>query len=129
MSLPRRILRLVVIGLLAAVLLIPDLATVSAANTTRVSIVSGKIVTGGANITIRYDCFPNGYGPYNAFGDVRVGQVSGVTGESFFNPKCNDKLHTQAVFVAGNFVKGDAAVSTFICGFDCNSASKEIRLR
>src|ERR1700704_1170295 len=129
MSMSRRIVRFGVIGLLASLLLIPDIATALAANTTRVSILSGKVVSGGASITVRYDCFPNGYGPYNSFGDVRVGQVSGVTGDSIFHPICNDQLHNQAIFVPGAFKKGDAAVSAFICGFECNSASKEIRLR
>jgi hypothetical protein len=31
--------------------------------------------------------------------------------------------------VKGNFKPGDAAVGAFICAFDCNSTSKEIRLR
>jgi hypothetical protein len=97
--------------------------------TTTVSIVSGVVVTGGAGITLRYSCFPGGYGPYSSFGDVRVGQVSGATGDGFFHPICSDRTQTSAVFVPGNFTKGDAAVSAFVCGFDCNSATKEIRLK
>lgn len=130
MSITRRIVRLSALALLASALLIPDIASAAATrNTTTVSITSGKVVIGGVNITIKYDCFPSGYGPYNSFGDVRVGQVSGATGDTFFHPTCNDKVHTQAVFVAGNFHRADAAVSVFLCGFDCNSASREIRLR
>jgi len=97
--------------------------------TTTVSIVSGVVVTGGAGITLRYSCFPGGYGPYSSFGDVRVGQVSGATGDAFFRPICSDRNVTSAVFVPGHFTTGDAAVSAFICGFDCNSATKEIKLK
>ena len=126
----KRMVRGTLVLLLALVLLIPETAAGAAPrNTTHVSIVGGKVVSGGANITVRYDCFPSGYTPYNSFGDVRVGQVSGVTGDGQFHPLCNDRFHSQAVFVPGAFTKGDAAVNVFICGFDCNSASREIKLR
>jgi hypothetical protein len=126
----RRIIRLgAVVLALGAVLLIPEAASAASKPTTSVTIVSGTVAAGGASIQVRYDCFPSGYGPYNAFGSVRVGQVSGATGDTFFHPLCNDVRHTQPIFVAGNFTKADAAVSAFICGFDCNSATAEIRLR
>jgi hypothetical protein len=134
MSITRRILRLSAIPLLIGLLLIPDVASAAASrNTTTVAIISGKVVTGGANITIKYDCFPSGYGPYSSFGDLRVGQVNGASGEISFHPKCDDRAHTRALFVpsAGqrHLHRGDAAVGLFICGFDCNSVSKEIRLK
>jgi hypothetical protein len=134
MSITRRIVRLSAIPLLIGLLLIPDVASAAASrSTTTVSIISGKVVPGGANITIKYDCFPNGYSTYNSFGDLRVGQANGASGDIFFHPKCNDRAHTQAYFVpsAGqrHLHRGDAAVGVFICGFDCNSASKEIRLK
>jgi hypothetical protein len=133
MSITRRIVRLSVIPLLVGLLLIPDVASAAAPrNTTTVSIISGKAVVGGAKITIKYDCFPLGYSTYNSFGDVRVGQANGAFGDKFFHPNCNDRAHTQVVFVPNSstrhFHRGDAAVGLFICGFDCNSASKEIYL-
>jgi hypothetical protein len=117
-----------------AVLLIVTPAVSSATasrNTTTVSIKSASLAPGGVNVTVGYSCFPNGNGRYfySSFGDVRVGQVSGATGDSFFHPTCNDTPQTQAVFVAGPFTAGDAAVSVFICGFDCNFATKEVHIR
>ena len=114
---------------LGAVLLIPEVASAASRPTTSVSIVNGTVVTGGASVQVRYSCFPSGYGPYNAFGDVRVGQASGANGDTFFHPVCNDVKQTQAVFVAGNFTRADAAISAFICGFDCSSDTGEFRLR
>ena len=76
----RRIARVGGVVPLLAILLMPA-ASPAAAQATRptttVSIQGGVVVAGGAGITVRYSCFPAGYGPYNAFGDVRVGQVSG----------------------------------------------------
>ena|SRR5215469_8561786 len=114
---------------LGAVLLIPEAASAASKPTTSVAIVSGQVVTGGASVTVRYDCFPSGYGPYNSFGDVRIAQASGASGDTFFHPTCNDVKHTQAIFVTGHFTQADAAISTFVCGFDCNSASGEFRLK
>jgi hypothetical protein len=115
---------------LVVVLLMPEVAHAAAAKpTTTVSIVNGSVAPGGAGITVKYNCFPTGYGPYGSFGDVRVSQANGVTGGASFRPICNDRSQTNAVFVPGNFKKGDAAVNVFVCGFDCNSASKEIKLR
>jgi hypothetical protein len=125
----RRIARLCALVPLAAVLLIPETASAGPAKpTTTVAISKGTVVTGGVEITLKYTCFPTGYGPYGTFGDVRVAQANGVTGDTFFRPTCNDQAQTQDIFVPGNFTPADAAVSAFICGFDCNSASREIRL-
>jgi hypothetical protein len=125
-----RIVRLAMIVIpLVAVLLIPEAASAApSGSTTTVSIGSGTLEVGGADISLTYSCFPNGYGPYNAFGDVRVAQANGVTGDTFFHPLCIDKKHSQTVFVPGNFTAGGAAVNAFICGFDCGSDSKEIKL-
>jgi hypothetical protein len=100
-------------------------------NTTTISIKSGALAPGGANLTVSYSCFPFGNGKYfySSFGDARLGQTNGATGDSFFNPKCNDRTVTQTIFIAGPFTSGDAAAGVFICGFDCNSASREVRLR
>jgi hypothetical protein len=132
MPITRRIVRLIAVALLLGVLLIPDIALAAPRNTTIVSVIRGKVVSGGANITIKYDCFPSGYSAYNAFGDVRVGQANGASGDKVFVPKCNDRAHTRIVFVPNTssrrFHRGDAAVSLFICGFECNYVSKEILL-
>src|SRR5438309_75875 len=115
----RRVLRLGGVVPLLVILLMPAASTAAAQSTrptTTVSIVSGVVVTGGAGITLRYSCFPGGYGPYSSFGDVRVGQVSGATGDGFFRPLCSDRTQTSGVFVPGHFTKGDAAVSAFVCG-------------
>ena len=80
-------------------------------------------------MTVSYSCFPSGYGPYSSFGDVRVGQVSGAQGDSFFNPTCNDRNQTSVVFVPGNFTSGAAAVNLVVCGFDCAFASREVRIK
>lgn len=97
-------------------------------STTTVSIQSGSLAPGGAIINLSYSCFPGGYGPYSTFGDVRMTDIHGNQGFTFFNPRCNDKKQNQAVFVPGSFSAGDAAVNAFVCGFDCNAATKEVRL-
>jgi len=100
-------------------------------NTTTVSIKSASLAPGGVDVTVGYSCFPFGYGKYfyNSFGDVEVGQVSGAIGDSSFHPACNDRKQTQTVFVPGFFTAGDAAVRLFVCGFDCNSTTKEVKVR
>jgi hypothetical protein len=126
----RRIARWGALLPLAVILLMPEVAHAAAARpTTTVSIVNGRVAPGGASITVKYDCFPTGYGPYGSFADVRVSQANGVTGGAPFRAICNDRSKTNTVFVPGNFTKGDAAVNVFVCGFDCNSASREIKLR
>ena len=97
-------------------------------STTTVSIQSASLAPGGAIVNVTYSCFPGGYGAYSNFGDVRMTDVHGNQGNNFFNPTCNDKKQKQAVFVPGTFTAGDAAVSAFVCGFDCNGTSKEVRL-
>jgi hypothetical protein len=125
----RRVARLSALLPLVAILLIPEAAQAASRPTTTVSISGGSVAAGGAGITVKYDCFPTGYGAYGSFGDIRVAQANGVTGGAFFRPICNDRRQTNAVFVPGAFTRGDAAVNAIVCGFDCNSASREIRLR
>jgi hypothetical protein len=98
-------------------------------STTTVSIKSASLAPGGVNVTVAYSCFPSGYGPYSSFGDVRVGQVSGAQGDSFFHPTCVDRVQTPVVFVPGNFTSGAAAVNFFVCGFDCAITSREVRIK
>jgi hypothetical protein len=98
-------------------------------NTTTVSIGSAALAPGGAVVNLSYSCFPGGYGPYSTFGDVRMTDVHGNSGFNTFQPTCNDKKQRAAVFVPGNFSRGDAAVSAFVCGFDCNGATKEVKLK
>lgn len=98
-------------------------------NTTTVSIGSAALASGGAVVNLSYSCFPGGYGPYSSFGDVRLADINGAQGFNIFAPTCNDKKQGAIVFVPGNFSAGDAAVNAFVCGFDCNAATKEVRLR
>src|SRR5437588_13087873 len=51
-------------------------------------VVAGTSVI-GANVTVAYSCFPvatgkGGYGGYGGFADVRLADVHGTTGSSFF---------------------------------------------
>ncbi|MGZ3434500.1 MAG: hypothetical protein ACXVA7_22310 [Isosphaeraceae bacterium] len=110
-----------------------------AKSTTTVSIAStGKLGTSpfgpGATVSITYSCFPNGSGGGKGgypggFGSVSIGDLQGHQGFANFPPTCNDTKQTTLVFVPGFFVAGDAAASVFVCGFDCNGTSREIRLR
>lgn len=129
----RSAFRPLLIALPVVLLLLTPAASAAAPvkSTTTVSIKSAALAPGGVNVTVSYSCFPFGNGSYfyNSFGDVRVGQVSGATGDSFFHPTCNDRNQRQAIFVPGPFTRGDAAVNAFVCGFDCSSASKEVRIR
>ena len=128
-------LRRALVIAIPALLLILTPAASSAAktptNTTTISIKSASLAPGGANVTITYSCFPNGNGAYfyNSFGDAQVQEVTGASGSSFFHPRCNDRNQTQTVFVPGPFTSGAAAIRAFVCGFDCNSATKEVRLK
>jgi hypothetical protein len=99
---------------------------------TQVLTVAAAVVTMSPKPTAQSNsCFPFGNGSYfyNSFGDVRIGQVNGATGDSFFHPTCNDRSQTHTVFVPGPFTRGDAAISASVCGFDCNFASREVRIR
>lgn len=98
-------------------------------NTTTLNIVSAALAPGGAIVNLTYSCFPGGYGPYSTFGDVRMTDVHGNQGFATFQPTCDDRKQRAGVFVPGNFGPGDAAVSAFVCGFDCNGASQEVKLR
>ncbi len=105
-------------------------------STTTVSIgAQGTLVLGpGVAVTLKYSCFANGpqKGGYGygggAFGDVRVSDLNGNTGFGFFTPTCNDSNQTAVIIVPGVFSAGDAAANAFICGFDCNSTSREIKI-
>ena len=97
-------------------------------NTTTVRVQSAELVIGGAVVTIRYSCFPGGYGPYSTFGNVRMVDTSGNQGSMNWRPHCDDTNQTAKVFVPGKFNPGDAAVQAFVCGFDCNADSREVKL-
>jgi hypothetical protein len=108
--------------------------------TTTVSIAAqGKLGVSpfgpGANVSIIYSCFPNGFGGGKGagypggFASVSVGDIQGHQGFAQFAPTCNDARQTTVVFVPGFFVAGDAAANAFVCGFDCFGTSREIRLR
>jgi hypothetical protein len=106
-------------------------------STTTVSIGSqGTLVSGPAvAVTLRYSCFPfgtGGKGSYGygggAFGNVRVTDVNGNSGFGFFTPTCNDTNQSAVIIVPGSFTPGDAAANAFICGFDCNSTTREIKI-
>jgi hypothetical protein len=103
--------------------------------TTTVSIASsGKLTASpfgpGATVAVTYSCFP-GFGGkgYSSFGQLVIGDLQGHQGFGSFTPNCTDSKHTTLVFVPGAFVAGDAAATAFVCGFDCNGTSREIRLR
>jgi hypothetical protein len=106
-------------------------ASTKVRSTTTVSIGSQvHLVSGGANVSVTYTCFPGGYGKggYSNFGDVRLADLAGHNDFAFFQPNCNNKKQTSVVFVAGHFVAGSGAVSAFICGFDCNGTSKVVKI-
>ena len=98
-------------------------------NTTTVTIKSAALAEGGAIVKLSYSCFPGGYGPYSTFGDVRMTDVHGNQGFTFFRPTCNDRNQSTYVFVSGNFNPGDAAVEAVVCGFDCNADNRELKLK
>jgi hypothetical protein len=145
----------IVVGVLAIALI--TMAAVGAAagvsgsifkSTTSVSIgAQAKLATSlfgpGVNVTVTYSCFPGfGGGPYpggGAFGSVAVTDLQGNQGFGSWTPTCNDARQTAVVFVqalagakgAGgpaSFVAGAGAANAFVCGFDCNSTSREIRI-
>jgi hypothetical protein len=106
-------------------------------STTTISIgAQGTQVIGpGVAVTLKYSCFPFGPGQKGgygygggAFGSVRLTDLSGNTGFAFFTPNCNDRNQTAVIIVPGVFRSGGAAVNAFICGFDCNSTSREIKI-
>ncbi len=108
-------------------------ASTKARSTTTISIGSQvQLVSGGANVSVTYTCFPGGYpggkGGYANFGDLRLGDLAGHQGFVFFGPNCNNKKQTSVVFVPGTFVAGAGAVNVFICGFDCNGTSRQVKI-
>jgi hypothetical protein len=94
----------------------------------------------GVNVTINYSCFPGFGGPYpggGGFGSVSVTDLHGDQGFGSFSPTCNDAKQTTVVFVlafatvkggSASFVAGPGAANAFVCGFDCNSTSREIKI-
>jgi hypothetical protein len=95
----------------------------------------------GVNVTVSYTCFPgfSGGGPYpggGAFGSVSVTDLQGDQGFGSFTPTCNDARQTAVIFVQAfgvfkgpaSFVAGPGAANAFVCGFDCNSTSREIKI-
>ena len=96
----------------------------------------------GVNVTIAYSCFPGftGGGPYpggGAFGSVNVTDLQGTQGFGSWTPTCNDTRQTVVVFVpafatvkggSASFTAGAGAANAFVCGFDCNSTSREIKI-
>ena len=129
----------VLVAVLAVALITVLIAAVSAGaastkfrSTTTISVGSQvHLVSGGANVNVTYTCFPGGYtgkGGYANFGDLRLGDIVGHQGFVFFQPNCNNKRQTSVVFVPGTFVSGAGAVSAFVCGFDCNGTSKQVKI-
>jgi hypothetical protein len=87
---------------------------------------SATLVPSGVTITITYKCLPNG--GYYGFADVRVAD-STASNDTFFTPTCTASRQRATVFVAGPFQAGNAAASAFLCGFDCNSDTRGIKIR
>jgi hypothetical protein len=97
----------------------------------------------GVNVTIAYSCFPGfgggkgGYPGGGAFGSVNVTDLQGTQGFGSWTPNCNDTRQTVVVFVpaqgtvkggSASFAAGAGAANAFVCGFDCNSTSREIKI-
>jgi hypothetical protein len=131
---------IVLVAVLAIAIITVMVAAISAGaagtkvrSTTSVSVGSQvRLVSGGANVSVTYTCFPGGYsggkGGYSDFGDLRLGDINGHQGFVFFRATCDNKKHTSVVFVPGSFVAGPGAVSAFICGFDCNGTSRQVKI-
>jgi opacity protein-like surface antigen len=131
----------ILIAVLATVLVTMAIAAVAAGaasskprTTTTLAIGSkATLVPGGLNVTVSYTCFPGGggkggYGGYASFGDIRVVDLAGDQGFAFWSPTCNNKKQTDVVTVPGFFNPGAGAANVFICGFDCNGTSKQIKI-
>jgi hypothetical protein len=90
----------------------------------------------GADVTITYSCFPGfggkgGYRGGDGFASMSLTDLNGNQGFAAFSPTCNGTKQSAAVFVMGSlgpFAAGEGAASAFICGFDCNSASREVKI-
>ena len=85
----------------------------------------------GGNVTVTYSCFPGfgGKGGYSGFASVSLGDLQGDQGFASFSPRCTNSKQTAIVFVPGHFVAGAGAVNAFVCGFDCNGATRQVRIR
>lgn len=85
----------------------------------------------GLNVTVKYSCFPAGYGKGGypgGFGSVNATDLLGHQGFGSFSPVCNDKNQSTTVFVPGFFVAGSGAANAFVCGFECAGTSREIKI-
>jgi hypothetical protein len=132
----------VLIGVLVIASLAFASATLTAAgsstkSTTTLSIGSkATLGTGpfgpGASVSLTYSCFPGfgGKGGYGggSFGSVSLTDLTGHQGFQGFSATCDDKKHNTTVFVTGFFSAGDGAASAFLCGFDCASTSREVKI-
>jgi hypothetical protein len=85
----------------------------------------------GADVTITYSCFPGfgGKGGYSGFASVNLGDLQGDQGFASFPPQCTNSKQTAIVFVPGHFVAGPGAVNAFVCGFDCNGATRKVSIK
>jgi hypothetical protein len=90
------------------------------------TLVPSSLSGPGVTITITYKCLPNG--AYYGFADVHVAD-STASNDTFFTPTCNDRRQRAPVFVAGAFQAGNGAASALLCGFDCNSAQRSIKIK
>ena len=86
----------------------------------------------GVSVSLTYSCFPGfgGKGGYGggSFGSVGITDLQGDQGFQGFSATCDDKKHTTTVFVSGFFNAGAGAANAFLCGFDCASASREVKI-
>jgi hypothetical protein len=120
---------LALIGLAAAVAATRPAAVVAGSNpTTTVQVpASATLVPGpGVSITITYKCLPSG--GYYGFADVQVSEGT-ASSTTFFTPTCNGSRQRATVFVAGTFQAGNAKATALVCGFDCNTDTRNIKIR
>lgn len=149
-----RMARLVLVPIAVVSIALITMAAVAAAgisrstfkSTTSVSIGAKATLTGvpvgsAVNVTVTYSCFPGfggkgGYPGGGAFGSVTVTDLQGNQGFGSWTPTCNDTKQTVVVFVPAfgavkgpaSFAPGAGAANAFVCGFDCNSTSREIKI-
>lgn len=148
---PRRPLRFISILVATSALALATMAVVGLAaggaagkttfhSTTTVSIAAQATLTQpgnplgkGLSVTVNYSCFPGsggkgGYPGGGGFASVSVTDLIGSQGFGGFAPKCDDTKQTAVVFVPGGFAAGAGAANAFVCGFDCNGTSREIKI-
>jgi hypothetical protein len=85
----------------------------------------------GANVTVSYSCFPGfgGKGGYSGFASVSLGDLQGNQGYANFSPRCTNSKQTAVVFIPGHFVAGAGEAVAYVCGFDCNGATRKVSIR